>query len=78
MRMPEYIKDKPRGEKARLARVSGLAYGTVHNVCNGELLKTYDAAEKLSAATGGVVSIDELCKPPAGDAASEHRAAGAA
>ena len=63
MRMPDYIKDKPRGEMARLSRESGLAYGTVLNVCNGELLKTYETAKKLSEATGGVVSIAELCEP---------------
>jgi len=70
MRLDEYVEGKPRGEIARLARDSGLAYATVWNLCHGDRLKTYDAAKRLSDATEGAVSVADLCEPAApGDAA---------
>lgn len=67
MRLSEYVGDR-KGEKrgliAELSKKSGLAYNTVHAAAGGELLKTYAAAKALSEATGGAVSIAELCEQP--------------
>ncbi len=66
MRLAEYVASQNKhGLIARLARDSGLAYGTVYNLAKkGELLKRYDLAQRLSDATGGAVSVAELCSPP--------------
>ena len=66
MRLKEYLDSKPRGELARLQERSGVTYGTIWNLANkpGEVLKTYDTAKRLSDATGGAVTIAELCELP--------------
>ena len=64
MRLPEYVQKADRGVISRLSRESGLAYATVHACSKGRLLKRYETASRLSAATGGVVSVAELCDPP--------------
>lgn len=46
----------------RLQAATGLAYSTIHRAFRGFAL-TYRTAGRLSAATGGHVTIPELCDP---------------
>jgi hypothetical protein len=63
MLLQEWIERQGRGAITRLARLSGLNYTTVYYPAYGAPVKTYDAAKRISAATGGAVSIQELCEP---------------
>jgi hypothetical protein len=47
---------------AALSRDSGLSYITIFRASRGRPLKTYAAAKALSDATGGRVSVRELCE----------------
>jgi hypothetical protein len=62
MKLSEFVKEGGRGTKARLSRASGLSWATVHACCKGELIKLYETAKRLSAATDGAVSVAELCE----------------
>lgn len=64
MKFAEYIAHAPKGEMSRLCRVTGLGYSTINELKNGKrCLHRYDVAAKLSLATGGAVTIAELCDP---------------
>jgi hypothetical protein len=48
----------------RVSQRSGVSYTTVRRAAAGEILiKNYDVARKISDATGGAVSVDDLCNP---------------
>ena len=68
MQLAEYVAREGRGTLAKLQRATGLAYTTVFRALKRP--PTYETAQKLSLATGGSVSIDELCTPPAREAQS--------
>lgn len=56
----------------RLARESGLDYSTVWRIARrADRLDSYSKAKKLSAATGGAVTIAELCDRDVEDEAAE-------
>lgn len=59
MLLAEYVAREGRGTLARLQRATGLAYTTVFRALKRP--PTYETALKLSAATGGAVTVDELC-----------------
>lgn len=64
MTLAEYLETRPRkrGELRRLAQESGLDYSTVWRIARrGDRLDSYSKAKRLSAATGGAVSIADLC-----------------
>lgn len=68
MRLSEFVCDEngepKRGEIARLVRITGISYPTVHAVARGsDYLRSYDRARKLSDATDGVVTVADLCTP---------------
>ena len=63
MRLREYIDTKGRGEISRIVRVAGVAGTTVHDALNGNPVARYETAKRISDATGGAVSIAELCEP---------------
>jgi hypothetical protein len=69
MTLAEYLAEKAergegRGEMARLARDSKLDYSTVWKIAKREhRLTEYPKAKALSDATGGLVSVEELCEP---------------
>ncbi len=68
MRLKDYLDSLPgpQSSKRLFAEKSGLSYLVICEIYNGtRLLKHYPTAKKLSAATGGLVSIAELCEPPA-------------
>jgi hypothetical protein len=62
MTFAEWVKDQPYGVMKRLEREHGFGYQTLSRVKRGERLKRYDIARRLSAATGGAVSIADLCE----------------
>lgn len=49
-----------RGAIAWLAREAASSYSTIHKALRGEPINDRKAAERLSAATGGEVSVAEL------------------
>jgi hypothetical protein len=62
MRLSEWIHKHGRGAMAALSRDSGLSYITVFRASRGRSIKTYATAKALSDATGGDVSVQELCE----------------
>jgi hypothetical protein len=72
MTLTEHLAAAKRGECARLARVSGLDYTTIWRIAHrGYRLVNYTKARSLSDATGGAVSIAELCAAPPETEAAE-------
>ena len=71
MTLHDWVENQGRGELSRLARETGLAYTTVFGAAQGRRLKSYARAKLLSDATGGAVTIAELCEEP-GAPAGEH------
>lgn len=51
------------GVLKRIERETGVGYTTLHRLKRGDRLDSYALAEKVSEATGGEVSIAELCRP---------------
>jgi hypothetical protein len=66
MDLATYVKLRGTGEMTRLHRRSGVSYATIHRLAtkDGERLDSWKAAKKLSAATDGAVSMEELCELP--------------
>jgi DNA-binding transcriptional regulator YdaS (Cro superfamily) len=52
------------GALSWLARESGVTYPTVHAIARGARRASYKTAIKLSEATGGAVTVAELCESP--------------
>ncbi len=63
MQLSDWIAREGRGSVTRLMRETGLAYTTIHYAARGEAISQYDTAKRISVATGGEVSIKELCEP---------------
>ncbi len=63
MRLREWLATQPKGTQARLVRETGLGETTVHLASCGRRVGRYETARKISEATGGAVSIAELCEP---------------
>lgn len=53
---------QPHGTLKRIERETGVAYTTLHRLKRGDRLDSYALAERVSRATGGEVSIDDLCR----------------
>lgn len=64
MRLREWVIDCGKGELARLARVTGLSYPTVHGLATDRHRARYSTAKLISEATRGRVTIAELCELP--------------
>lgn len=47
---------------AELSKKSGVSTVTIENASRGLLLTRYDKAKALSEATGGKVSVEDLCE----------------
>ena len=71
MTLPEYLdaQERRHGALAELARRADLSYGTVWKLANrpNYRLTVYAQAKRLSDATGGLVTIEELCERPAAE-----------
>jgi hypothetical protein len=63
MTLAEFMAGKPHGTLAELARAARMSYTAVHRALNGKPLKMYEKAKALSDATGGAVTVKELCEP---------------
>lgn len=84
MRFSEWAKQQPRGALKRIEREHGVGYTTLARLVAGETLSNYAVAKKISDATGGQVSVADICEPLAPAPAKVHprprvraRAAGA-
>lgn len=62
MRFPDWVKKQPRGALKEIERKYGVAYMTLMRARRGEAV-SFQIAQKLTDATAGVVSIEELCDP---------------
>lgn len=63
MTLEEYVKKHGRGTIAKISREAAVSYQTIWLLVNRDLnLKLYDVAKRISDATGGQVSIKELCE----------------
>lgn len=58
MTLKEYI---PRGGRAAFAERMGIGTDYIHQICAGSRRPTNELAVRISAVTGGQVSIEELC-----------------
>lgn len=61
MHFSEWVKSQSRGVLTRVARQANLSYGKVLSTAQGYRVAKYETAEKISKATNGEVTIDELC-----------------
>lgn len=68
MRFPEWVKQQPRGVLKRIEREHDVGYNTLARLVRGETLSNYTVAKKISDATGGAVSIAEICEAAPGPA----------
>ncbi len=67
MRLKDYVESLPNryGALSRLARKAEISFPVVSGVYNGtRTIKRYETAKRLSDATGGAVSIADLCEAP--------------
>ena len=55
-----YLSRAPRGEKARIARASGLAYSTVHWIAAGRARPKVETARRIAEATDGRISAAQI------------------
>jgi DNA-binding transcriptional regulator YdaS (Cro superfamily) len=61
MKLREYVEREGVGTISRLSRVTGISYTTLLAAINGRAATRYDTAKKISEATGGAVSISDIC-----------------
>lgn len=62
MRLREWLDADPARTIDKLKMRAGIAYPTAWKAASGRPV-SYAVAKKISEATGGAVSIDELCEP---------------
>lgn len=76
MHLDRWIRLEGYGSLSRLARATGLAYGTVFSAYRRTTRLTYASAALIQRATKGQVTVDELCTAkPAKSLAKRKRAA---
>lgn len=64
MKLAEYVEREGWGSIQRICERSGVSYPTVHGAAkHWTPITKYDVAKAISEATGGEVSIKELCEP---------------
>ncbi len=69
-----WIQTQPYGTLKRIEREHRVGYMTLHRLKKGERLDSYELASRVSRATDGAVSIDELCAPRSDSANPESQA----
>ncbi len=62
MLLSEYMSRENAPSLAELAEASGVSYTTLKAARRGMKLKLYDVAKKIEEATGGQVTVKELCE----------------
>lgn len=63
MKLSKWLEARGRGAAAQLARDAEVDYSTIHRVKGGEILKDYMTAKRIADATGGEVTVKDLCEP---------------
>lgn len=64
MTLREYIDAHGHGTIMRLVREAGVAASTIYDHLHGKPIRSYPTAERIAAATGGAVTITDLCATP--------------
>lgn len=62
MRFDEWIRTQPHGTMKRLEHEMRVGYTTLQRLRAGERIRRYDIARRISDATGGAVTITDLCE----------------
>ncbi len=62
MTLNEFVEKKGSPTLQELAETAEVSYTTLKSVRRGMRLKKYDVAKRVSEATGGKVTIKELCE----------------
>lgn len=65
MRLAAYVEAQGHGAVKDLAAKAGVSRPTIFKAIQGEPIGRWDVARRISEATGGQVSIRELCEPTA-------------
>ncbi len=68
MQLSHWIKREGRGAITRICRESGVAYSTIYTAYRGQRIGRYATAKAISDATGGEVTVEDLCTPQAVEA----------
>lgn len=63
MTFSEWLTTQPRGALMRVEREVACSHTTLWRIQGGKPVTSYKLARKISDATGGAVSVDELCAP---------------
>lgn len=63
MRFEKWIKKQPRGTLKAIERSAGISYTTLLKLRRGERMDSYGLATRISEATGGDVTVEDLCRP---------------
>lgn len=62
MRFAKWYENAPKGTYKRLHFDLGIASATIFKLRQGDVIDSYALASLISEATGGEVSIDDLCR----------------
>lgn len=63
MQLRDWLEQQPAGVITRLHHDTKLACSTIHKIKRGTMVPSYRVAKILSDATGGEVTIADLCEP---------------
>lgn len=63
MHFDKWLEGQERGTQARIYREFGVSFAIMYRAQKRNPIKRYATAKALSEATGGKVSITELCEP---------------
>jgi DNA-binding phage protein len=63
MRFKEWLSTQPHGTMMRICRDTGLGLRTIYAVRDGVNTPRFATAKRISEATGGAVTIEDLCEP---------------
>lgn len=61
MKLKDWFTKNPKETVASVALRAGVSTVTVRNACHGLTLSNYGKARSISKATGGAVTIGDLC-----------------
>lgn len=64
MRLIDWVKERGKGEQARLKRATGLSYTTIQALVYGRQAAKYETGKLIETATDGAVSVTEVCELP--------------
>ena len=62
MEFSTWVSKQPRGVLKRIEREANVGYTTLHRLMRGERIDSYSLAKRVSDATEGAVTVDDLCE----------------